>query len=91
VNNTNNISKLKNNMVIKHSKVGYLLENEIGIFHTERNGNLSKNNYHNSNKEVESLLKEYDNMLKCEIDMLDNEAKVIENFLSERNELTKKK
>lgn len=91
VNNTNNISKLKNNMVIKHSKVGYLLENEIGIFHTERNGNLSKNNYHNSNKEVESLLKEYDNMLKCEIDMLDNEAKVIENFLNERNELTKKK
>ena len=91
VNNTNNISKLKNNMVIKHSKVGCLLENEIGIFHTERNGNFSKNNYNNSNKEVESLLKEYDNMLKCEIDMLDNEAKVIENFLSERNELTKKK
>ena len=47
--------------------------------------------YNNSDKEVESLLKEYDNMLKCEIDMLDNEAKVIENFLSERNELTKKK
>ena len=91
VGNAVGVAKLRNNTVIRRSKAGCLLENEIGMFNTERNDSLSKhscNNNHTNNKEIEGLFREYDQMLKGEIDMLDSEAKAIEAVLTGRNELT---
>jgi hypothetical protein len=58
------------------------------MFKTEGNNNILYSSKitqsNNNNRQIEDLFKEYDKMLKCEIDMLDNEAKVIEALMQER-------
>ena len=82
-------SKGRNNIVIKNNLLGQnLTKNDLLMFKTEGNNNILYSSKitqsNNNNRQIEDLFKEYDKMLKCEIDMLDNEAKVIEALMQER-------